>query len=94
MELMKVQFSKLTQTLPIQMDNRFKKFEKLLLDNTLLKIQNQTLGDKNPKWKEWWQIVQEIIKKQIQEIAWRLHVLIKKLLIRVGSLPSKILDFR
>jgi hypothetical protein len=76
------------------MDNRFKKFEKLLLDNTLLKIQNQTLGDKNPKWKEWWQIVQEIIKKQIQEIAWRLHVLIKKLLIRVGSLPSKILDFR
>jgi hypothetical protein len=29
------------------------------LDNTLLKVQNQALGDKNPKWKEWWQIIQE-----------------------------------
>jgi len=39
------------------MNNRLKEFEKLLLDNTLFKAQNQTLGDRNPKWKEWWQIV-------------------------------------
>jgi hypothetical protein len=25
------------------------------------------LGDKNPKWKKWWQIVQEFIQEQIQE---------------------------
>jgi len=36
------------------MNNRFKEFEELLLDNTLFKGQNQTLGDRNPKWKEWW----------------------------------------
>jgi hypothetical protein len=34
-----------------------KEFEKLLLDNTLLKVQNQALEDRNPKRKEWWQIV-------------------------------------
>jgi hypothetical protein len=44
-----------------------KEFEELLLDNTLLKVQNQALGDKNPKWKEWWQIVQEFTEEQIQE---------------------------
>jgi hypothetical protein len=37
------------------MNNNLKEFE--LLDNTLLKVQNQALGDKNLKWKEWWQIV-------------------------------------
>jgi hypothetical protein len=47
------------------MNNRLKEFEELLLDNTLFKMQNQTLGDKNPKWKEWWQIVQEFTKEQI-----------------------------
>jgi len=31
-----------------------KEFKELLLDNTLLKVHNQALGDKNPKWKEWW----------------------------------------
>jgi hypothetical protein len=36
-----------------------KEFEKLLLDNTLLKVQNQALRDRNPKWKDWWQTVQE-----------------------------------
>jgi hypothetical protein len=25
------------------------------------------LGDRNPKWKEWWQIVEEFTKEQIQE---------------------------
>jgi hypothetical protein len=25
------------------------------------------LGDKNPKWKDWWQIFQEFTKKQIQD---------------------------
>ncbi len=39
----------------VRMNNRLKEFEELLLDNTLLKVQNQALGDKNPKWKEWWQ---------------------------------------
>jgi hypothetical protein len=34
-----------------------KEFEELLLDNTLLKVQNEALGDTNFKWKEWWQIV-------------------------------------
>jgi hypothetical protein len=24
------------------------------------------LGDRNPKWKEWWQIIQEFTEKQIQ----------------------------
>jgi hypothetical protein len=47
------------------MNNRLKEFEELLLDNTLLKVQNQTLEDKNLEWKEWWQIVQEFIEKQI-----------------------------
>jgi hypothetical protein len=49
------------------MNNKLKEFEELLLDNTLLKVQNQALGNKNPKWKEWWQIVQEFTKEQIQE---------------------------
>jgi hypothetical protein len=47
------------------MNNRLKEFEELLLDNTLFKMQNQTLRNKNPKWKEWWQIVQEFTKEQI-----------------------------
>jgi hypothetical protein len=37
------------------------------LDNTLLKVQNQALVNKNPKWKEWWQTMQEFTKDQIQE---------------------------
>jgi hypothetical protein len=45
------------------MDNQLKEFKKLLLDNALLKLQNQTLADKNPKWKEWWQNVQDITKE-------------------------------
>jgi len=44
-----------------------KEFEELLLDNTLFKVQNQALGDRNPKWKECWQIVQEFIEEQIQD---------------------------
>jgi hypothetical protein len=42
-----------------------KEFEGLLLGNTLLEVHNQALRDKNPKWKEWWQIVEEISKEQI-----------------------------
>jgi hypothetical protein len=49
------------------MNNKLKEFKELLLDNTLLKVQNQALGDKNPKWKECWQTVQEFTKEQIQE---------------------------
>jgi hypothetical protein len=49
------------------MNNRLKEFEKLLLDNTLLKVSNHALEMKNPKWKEWWQIIQEFTKEQIQE---------------------------
>jgi hypothetical protein len=50
------------------MNNRLKEFEELLLNNTLLKVKNQTLKHRNPKWKEWWKIVQEFIEEQIQDI--------------------------
>jgi hypothetical protein len=45
------------------MDNLLKEFEEFFLDNALLKVQNQTLADKSLKWKEWWQILQEIIEE-------------------------------
>jgi hypothetical protein len=45
-----------------------KAFEELLLDNMLFKVQNHTLETKNPKWKEWWQTVQEFIEEQIFKI--------------------------
>jgi hypothetical protein len=61
----KVQLSKPNPISPIKMRNRVKKFEELWFDNTLLKVQNQALVDKNPKWKEWGQIVQEFIEGQI-----------------------------
>jgi hypothetical protein len=38
-------------------DNQLRGFEELLLDNALLKVHNQALVDKNPKWKEWWQTI-------------------------------------
>lgn len=47
----KVQMSKPTQILPARLDNRLKEFEELLLDNILLKVQNQALGDRNPSGK-------------------------------------------
>jgi hypothetical protein len=49
------------------MTNRLKEFEELLLDNTLFKVQNQTLKDKNTNWKEWWPTIQEFTKEQIQK---------------------------
>jgi len=49
------------------MHNRFKEFENLLLDNILRKTQNEALGHKNPKWKKWWQIMQEFTQEQIEE---------------------------
>ncbi len=55
------------QHLPIQMDNKWKEFEKLLLNNTLFQFENQTLGDQNPKWKEWCQNVQEFMDEQTEE---------------------------
>jgi hypothetical protein len=39
----------------------------LLPDNILLKVQNQALGDRNPKWKEWWKTVQEFTEEEIQD---------------------------
>jgi hypothetical protein len=30
-------------------------------------VQNQALADRNPKWKEWWQTVQEFTEEQIQD---------------------------
>ncbi len=48
------------------MDKWLKEFEELFLNNTLLKVQNQTLVDKNLKWKEWWQTMQEITKEEFQ----------------------------
>ncbi len=56
------------------MDNWLKGFEELVLNNALLKVYNQTLADKNPKWEEWWQTVHEIIKKQIQNNLEIVHV--------------------
>jgi hypothetical protein len=47
------------------MNNMLKEFEKLFLDNTLLNVHNQALGNRNPKWKEWWQIVHEFTEEQI-----------------------------
>jgi hypothetical protein len=49
------------------MDNQLREFEEFFLDNALLKVHNQTLMDKNLKQKESWQIIQEIIKEQIQD---------------------------
>jgi hypothetical protein len=49
------------------MNNSLKEFKELLLNNTVLKVQNQALGDRNPKWKEWWQTIEEFAKEQIQE---------------------------
>jgi hypothetical protein len=53
----KVQLNKPNPIPPVKMHNRLKEFEELLLDNILFKVQNQALVDKNPKWKEWWEIV-------------------------------------
>jgi hypothetical protein len=47
----KVQMNKPTQVLHAKLDNRLKEFEELLLDNILLKVHNQALGDKNPSGK-------------------------------------------
>jgi L-rhamnose mutarotase len=51
-----------------------KVIKELFLDNALLKVQNQTLVDKNPNWKEWWQTMQKIIKEQIQNSLEIVHV--------------------
>ncbi len=44
-----------------------REFEELLLDNALLKVQNQTLVKKNPKWENLWQTIHEITEEQIQD---------------------------
>jgi hypothetical protein len=44
-----------------------KKFEELFLENILLKMQNQTLGNRNPKWNKWWHIIQKFIEEYIPE---------------------------
>ncbi len=60
--------SKPAQALPIRLHNGLKEFEELLLDNTLLKVQKSSFeSNKNPKGKEWWEIVQAFTKEQIQE---------------------------
>jgi len=48
------------------MNNRLE-FEKSLLNNTLLKVQNQALGNINPKWKEWWQTIQKFTEEHIED---------------------------
>jgi hypothetical protein len=42
------------------MNNKLKELEEVLLDNTIFKVQNHAFGNKNSKWKEWWQIVHEL----------------------------------
>jgi hypothetical protein len=64
-ETTKVQLTKPNPILLVRMNNMLKEFEELLLDNTLFKVQNQALGNRNPKWKEWWQIVQEFVEEHI-----------------------------
>jgi hypothetical protein len=49
----KVQLNKPNPILLVKMNNNLQEFEELLLDNTLFKVKNQTLGDRNSKWKEW-----------------------------------------
>jgi hypothetical protein len=49
--MVKVQLSKPNPVLLVWM-KKLKEFQKLLLYNTMFKVQNQALGDKNPKWKE------------------------------------------
>jgi hypothetical protein len=49
------------------MNNRLKEFKELLLDNTLFKVHNHALEIKNPKWKEWWQTIQEFMEELIQQ---------------------------
>jgi hypothetical protein len=44
-----------------------KEFEELFLENILFKVHNQTLGNRNPKWNKWWQIIQKFIEEYIQE---------------------------
>jgi hypothetical protein len=44
--------TKVSQT--TYMDHWLREFDKLLLDNALLKVQIQALINKNSKWKEWW----------------------------------------
>ncbi len=65
METLHKVLDKLFQT--TYMDNWLKEFEECFLDNALLKVQEQTLADNNSKWKEWWQVVQEIMEEQIQD---------------------------
>jgi hypothetical protein len=45
------------------MNNGFKEFEELLLDNTVHKVENETLGNRNPKWNHWWQTIQKFTKE-------------------------------
>jgi hypothetical protein len=47
-ETIKVKLSEPNSILPFRMNNRLKELKELLLDNTLLKVQNQALGDKTP----------------------------------------------
>jgi hypothetical protein len=46
------------------MNDMLKEFQELL-NNILLKVWNQALGDRNPKWKQWLQTIQESTKEQI-----------------------------
>ncbi len=48
-------------------NNQLREFKELMLDNALFKLQNQALTNNNLKWKEWWQIIQNFEKEQIQD---------------------------
>jgi len=76
------------------MNNRLKEFEKILLDNTLVKVQNQALGDKNPKWQEWCQIVQEFTEEQIQESMEPAHFDKKNYQLKLHTYRTTFLDFK
>ncbi len=59
------------------MDNRLKEFDKLLLDNAFLKVQNHALVDKNPKWKNGGKLYRRLQKNR-SKIVWKLLIQMKK----------------
>ncbi len=64
-----------------------------MLDNALLKIQNQTLMDRNPKWKECCQIMQEIKEEQIQDNLEIVHANAKTYMFKLVAYKVQFLEY-
>jgi len=64
--------------------HKSKEFGELLLDNILLKMHNETLGNRNPKWNEWF-------KSSHKNILWRIwswHILMNKI-VDLSCMPTE-----